>query len=460
MTDCRCASALLIRALCVWSMWLGCPGSTLSQQTDLIRLEVGSSKLINSGHVTRVAVGDSQVIQATAVDNDGLLIFGKTKGVTTVDIWSKKGRYRSYLISVSPRGLHSNYLTVQEILKNSPAISVSIAGDKIILEGDEINDHERQRINEIMKRFPDVVDFTSTIGWDKMILLDVQVIELPSAKMEELGLKWGSAGDEGVSTGIVWNVGKNIRNDATERSSYGLEPLEHGVRGVIGVNAFLNARIAMLSQQGEAVILAQPQLMTRSGSTATFLAGGEVPYSTIDKNGQPHTIFKNYGVNLSITPHTNRYGTVRSKIEIEVSSVDSSIMSASGPALRTRKAATEFNVKSGQTFVLGGFLSREKSHENEGIPGISQLPLIGDIFQTKRAILRQTELAILVTPIVLDARLDAHAMNPQTISAVIDGKFTDSSIFNSKLQIYEPQSVESILSNVPQGDQWEALQID
>jgi pilus assembly protein CpaC len=408
----------------------------------------------------RVAVGDSQVVQATTVDKDGILVFGKTQGVTTIDIWSNKGEYFSYLVSVAPRGLQSNLLTIQAILKNSPGISVAIAGDKIMLEGNEINDEERRRVVEIMNRFPNTLDLTSNVGWDKMILLDVQVIELPSARMDELGLKWGASNDAGIATGVVWNPAIDTAGQIPIGSSLPRGMIEQGARSMLAINALLNARIALLSQQGEAVILAQPQLLTRSGSTAAFLAGGEVPYTTTDKNGQPNTVFKKYGVNLNITPQANGAGAIRSKIEIEVSSVDSSMMLASGPALRTRKATTEFNVKSGHTLVLGGFLSREKSSESQGLPGLSSIPLLGEVFQSKRKIFKQTELAILVTPTVLDSRLSPSELDALSIQGVLDREFSESSMVTTRLNnyrhIYSSQSSNDSSDN----DQWEVMRLD
>src|SRR3546814_3399034 len=112
-------------------------------------------------------------------------------------------------------------------------------------------------------------------------------------------------------------------------------------------------------------LLAEPQLLARSGATAEFLAGGEVPYSTVDANGNVSTAFKPYGVSLRITPQIERNGAVRSRIEVEVSSVDNSLSVPNGPSLKTRRAATEFNVQSGQTLVFAGFLSREESRNVE-----------------------------------------------------------------------------------------------
>jgi pilus assembly protein CpaC len=194
---------------------------------------------------------------------------------------------------------------------------------------------------------------------------------------------------------------------------------------MFGLNALLNARIAALSKSGEAVVLAQPQLLTRSGSTASFLAGGEVPYATVDKEGRSIVTFRQYGVSLNMTPHADRLGAIRSKIEIEVSSVDATILVPGGPALKVRRASTEFNVRSGQTLVVGGFLSRERTIDREGIPGVSDVPLLGRLFSADREQARQTELAIFVTPVIVDADDPQMLMRASKGNAILSETFKE-----------------------------------
>jgi pilus assembly protein CpaC len=191
------------------------------------------------------------------------------------------------------------------------------------------------------------------------------------------------------------------------------------------MNMLLSSRLNLLAQSGEAVVLAQPQLLARSGSTAEFLAGGEVPYATVDKDGNASTFFKPYGVSLRITPTIAASGTVRSRIEVEASAVDASVTANGGPALKTRRAATEFNVRSGQTLVIGGFLSRERDKEANGLPGLRDLPLLGPLFGSRREQVKETELAIFVTPVVVSEdhasmRLTASRAREQIAKAFPD----------------------------------------
>ncbi len=393
-----------------------CGVSVFATEPSRLDLETGASTILKLKGVTRIAVGNSQIVQVTTVNPREVLIFGKTRGSTTVDIWVTDKKRHTYRIFVAPEGLSRIQEEVSRLLKNIPQVRSRIAGDKLVIEGEDLTDADQLRIATLAKRYPEVIDFTSQLGWDKMILLDVQVLELPSSRMSELGVRWDPTSQGGVQTGLAWEGGSTALMQRPGEAALAVPfPLPQ-TAGYLGLNALLSARLAALSKSGEAVVLAQPQLLARSGSTASFLAGGEVPYASVDKDGKSTTTFKKYGVSLNITPHADRNTAIRSRIEIEVSSVDTTITVPGGPALKIRKASTEFNVRSGQTLVLGGFISRERSRDQEGLPGVSKIPVLGGLFGVKREQERHTELAIFVTPVIVDPRdpgLSARVSNAQ-----------------------------------------------
>lgn len=233
-----------------------------------------------------------------------------------------------------------------------------------------------------------------------------------------------------------------------ERPGENVLPVNFPARQVaayFGVSSLLSARLQAMAQEGYAVVLAQPQLLARSGAQAEFLAGGEVPYVSTDKQGNSQTVFKPYGVSLKIVPRIERSGAVRSRLEVEVSSVDPSVSSAAGPAMKTRRAATEFNVRSGQTLVLAGFISREESSNTDRLPGLGTLPVLGRLFSSERFQRMETELAIFVTPTVVQAEHPDLGERVSRAEAILD-------------QYFEPPILNTPLSS-PQpawsGSQWE-----
>lgn len=417
---------------CLASIVLLFPLNVSGQEN--IKLEVGSSKVLKLANVDRLAIGNSEVVQATVINQSEIVVFGKKSGSTTLDIWRMTGKRTSYQIRVSPEGFSRIQDEIKSLLKTIPMARSSVVGDKLIIEGENLSDSDQAKISRLAQRYPELLDFTSQVGWDKMVLLDVQVIEIPTARLQEMGVRWDSSLPLPLS----------------------------GAGGLPGMKGLLSARLSALAQTGEATILAQPQLLARSGATASFEAGGEVPYTTTNKDGKTSTSFKKYGVSLNITPQVDRNHAVRSKIDIEVSSVDQTLASSSGPALKVRRASTEFNVRSGQTLVLGGFLSRERTRDKEGLPGLSDIPVAGGLFGVHRDHYRETELAIFVTPVVVNAEHPGITQRVDNAAMMLDQEFGFSPRLNTPVISTQEQpswhqkqsSFSQWDANEPVIDQW------
>lgn len=419
------ARACLALALC-------CSPAVASASGDIaMKLQVGEVKVLTVPDVARVAVGDGHILNAVTTDEKEVIIFARHEGSSAVHVWSEDGRRRRYLIDVAPQGARQVQQELLSVLERIPNAKVSTVGDKLLVEGDDLSDGDRERVQALSKRYPQLLDFTGQVGWDSMVLLDVQVVEVPRTRLMELGLRWAGSPEGGFNTGLAWDGGtKQLQDRPAETVVPGAFPVT-GLAGYFGMNALLSAKINALAQSGAAVILAQPQLLARSGSTAEFLAGGEVPYTTVDANGNVNTSFKPYGVSLHITPQLERNGAVRSRIEVEVSSVDSTMSLANGPALKTRRAVTEFNVHSGQTLVLAGFLSREATRNVDSVPGLSGLPILGNLFKSTRHQNNETELAIFVTPVVVTGNHPLVTQRKHHAGEVLEQAFPEPSLLGT-----------------------------
>lgn len=425
-------------------------GETHAKESIRIEIEAGSSTVIQTPSIKRIAVGNGNIVQATVIHGKEVLIFGKGKGATTLEIWLANGKRQSYRVAVSPEGLKRVYDELNLLLKSIPNARAVVAGDRIVIQGEDLSDSDRNKIANLSNLYPELVDFTNHQGWDRMVMLDVQVIELPSTRMQELGVRWDASSTSGMQTGVAWESGTYETAKRADESGMDVAKTAKRVAGMLGLNAVLFARVSALAKSGEAVILAQPQLLARNGSTASFLAGGEVPYAAVDKDGRSTTVFKKYGVSLNITPHADRMGAIRSKVEIEVSSVDATIAVPGGPALKIRRASTEFNVRSGQTIVIGGFLSRERTVDRDGIAGVSDVPILGRLFGVEREQTRKTELAIFVTPIIVDADDPYMSTKVHQGKAILKDTFQDAVRITNDLP--GPLSGKSMNESF---DQWE-----
>lgn len=369
----------------------------------LLSMQVGEVRVLSATDVARVAVGDGHVINAVTTEEKEVIVFARNEGSSMLQIWASDGSRRRFDVEVAPEGARRIEQELREVVATIPGASVRTVGDKLLVEGDGLSDDDLVRIDELAQRYPQLLNFTGRVGWNNMILLDVQVLELPRSLIQELGIRWQSPATGGLTAAVAWDGGTRRLADRPGESVVPALFPTGTVAGYMGASALWPAQLNALLQAGQATVLAQPQLVARSGSTAEFLAGGEVPYSTTDANGNSSTAFKPYGVSLRITPRVERNGVVRSRIEVEVSSVDHALSVENGPALKTRRASTEFNARSGHTLVLAGFLSKDEARNVDSVPLLGGLPVIGQLFRSVKTQRNDTELAVFVTPIVVSA---------------------------------------------------------
>lgn len=383
-------------------------------QIPEIEMFVGESRVFPTPGVARIAVGNGALLTAAALDNKEVILFANGAGTSSLFIWNADGRYQRVKISIVPGDTSRNAREIAAFLSTIPKAKASIVGANIIVEGDGLSDVDLSKIEDLSKRYPQIVNFTNKVGWEQMVQMDVKVVEFPISFLRDVGLKWNPTG--GVAIGGVWGPVRrgddgpyqiNIRA-GTENAppitgpGGGPLPIPSGLNVLSVLNLGLNAQLNLLEQQGRATTLAEPQLSARNGSKASFTAGGEIPYSVQTRDGLT-VAFKEYGVKLDITPRVDHRGVIRATIRAEVSSIDGSVSTPSGPALLTRKTDTEFNLRSGETMVLAGLLQREVTSNIDKVPLLGDIPVLGALFRSKRYQNRETEMVVFVTPTVVTA---------------------------------------------------------
>lgn len=164
----------------------------------------------------------------------------------------------------------------------------------------------------------------------------------------------------------------------------------------------LQSQIHFLMEEGAAELLANPNLVTNSGSKAEFQAGGEIPYITNAGLGAAHVEFKPYGVLLQVEPTLLKDGQIQISLEAGVSSPDlTNGVGLSGntvPALLERKVKSHVTVQPGTTITIAGLVQTHKEKSEGGVPFFRRLPLIGWIFRWKKENFRKTTIVVFVTP--------------------------------------------------------------
>jgi pilus assembly protein CpaC len=383
-------------------------------QVAEIEMFVGESRVFPAPGVSRIAVGNGALLTASALDRREVILFANAPGTSSLFVWNDDGRHQRVKITIVPGDTARHAREVAAFLATIPKAHASVVGAHIIVEGEELSDTDIAKIEELARRYPQIVNFTNRVGWERMVMLDVKVVEFPVSVLRDIGLAWTPTG--GAAIAGIWAPARRDRGgpyEATIRTGSGNTvpvtgpggtpaTLPGGLSAVAFMNLGLNAQLNLLAQEGKASLLAQPQLSARNGSKASFLAGGEIPYAVATRDGLA-VQFKPYGVRLDITPRVDRQGVIRATIHTEVSGIDRSVTTSGGPALLSRRTETEFNLREGETLALSGLLQREVSHDVDKVPVLGDLPVLGTLFRSRRFQSKETELVVFVTPTVVDA---------------------------------------------------------
>jgi len=175
--------------------------------------------------------------------------------------------------------------------------------------------------------------------------------------------------------------------------------------GIFNPTSSLEVLIRTLSSKGDFKTLAEPTLIALPGREASFLAGGEFPYPSVQGGGGGNAVsivFKEFGIRLHFTPTITRNGSIRLKVQPEVSSLDFGNALIFGgftiPSLLTRRAETEVEMREGQFLSIAGLMNNTWIDNVSKIPILGDLPILGQFFRSKDAHQNRTELLVLVTP--------------------------------------------------------------
>lgn len=254
-----------------------------------------------------------------------------------------------------------------------------IGQDELLLSGKTIGSTTLIIWMENGRKDISTVVVTAGKSAQTMIQVDVQVMEINKTDNADLGLDWERlVGPEGQLT--------LVETDAPLRA---IGTLQRGK---------LDLLLELLVEKGHAKILARPKLLTLSGRKASFSSGGEIPVATVNANGASNVEWKKYGVSLDVMPTANDTGTINAEIRAEVSEADFTHLVQGNPALKTRWASTTIHVESGATVVIGGLIRDVSQTVTQGLPLLSDIPVIGYLFKSTVIRQEQSELVIFVTP--------------------------------------------------------------
>lgn len=375
-----------------------------------VDLHVGQVHVIRAGELKRVAVGNGKVIQATALDGGQVLVIPEAPGQSTLHLWAKDGTESRFAIHVVPADANRLLSEVRAMFGENSRVRSRIVGDKVVLEGNELSEEEAARMTEVARRYPQIVNLISRIGLERMIEMDVRMVEIRRDRLDDIGVRW-NPGLQGPTFSILGDL---HRSDAFRpggaAAEAGLEIRTHVApfATAFSVASSIGSMINLLVKNGDAVVLAEPRLSCRSGGSARFIAGGELPVPFASGLGTVSVGFKEFGVKFEVSPVASETGVIAAKIATEISSINFEIQVQDVPGLTKRRAETEVNLRENETLVIAGLLAEETSKSIDKVPGLGSLPVLGALFRSREFRDAKTDLVVFITPRFVDAGSDAQ----------------------------------------------------
>ncbi len=366
-----------------------------------LTLYVGQAHVLNESEIRRIAIGNGKVIQATALDERQVLIVPESPGQSTLHLWGPNGPERLIVVTVLSADVGRLVAEVRGMLGEPANLRVRPVGDKLVVEGENLTEEQGARLQEVAKRYPQVVNLASRVGFERMIAMEVRMVEIRRESLENIGVRWsGSA--PGPSFGIVGDLKRSAALSAggTADGAGGIEGRARvgAFATALGIASSITSIVNLLVQRGDAMILAEPSLSCRSGGSARFLAGGELPIPYSSGLGSTSVVFKEYGVKFDVSPTANSMGVIAAKIATEISAINFDVQVKDIPGISKRRAETEVNLRENETLVIAGLMSDESARNVDQVPALGELPVLGKLFRSRAFRDRQTELVVFITP--------------------------------------------------------------
>ncbi|HEY6372420.1 MAG TPA: type II and III secretion system protein family protein [Candidatus Sulfotelmatobacter sp.] len=371
-----------------------------------LRVMVGKSLLINTTErLRRVSVTDPAIAYPQVITPTQILVHGKTPGEVSLLIWDELERSRSFDLRVDVDV--SACADEERRVFPDEQITVTPSRAAIVLSGHVSTEDVSKRAGELASAYSPKVVNVLTFGpvGSQEVLLQVKFAEVDRTALTQMGINF-------ISTGAANTIGTVTTG---QYGGFGSQSISQTGQNSTTINNVLNlflfrpdinfgAVIEALENKSLLQILAEPNLIAVNGKEASFLAGGQFPFPVVQPGAGFTAVtisFKDFGVHLQFTPVIMPNGNIHLKVAPEVSTLDfANALTISGftvPALSTRKAETEFELQDGQSFVIAGLIDNRVTDIWNKIPGLGDIPILGNFFRSKSLQKSNSELMVLCT---------------------------------------------------------------
>lgn len=404
------AAALALAALCgapamaqnLIGVHITEPGQSAVAKT--VTLGIDKSTVIDLPRpAADVVITNADIADAVVQSRQRIIFRGVATGATNAFIFDDQGREILNLeISVEPDLSALNALLKRHLPETR--VTAEAANGSIILTGAVASVAESEQVIQLVGLYGgqdvDIVNMLSVAAKDQ-VLLEVRVVEMQRSYLKQLGL----------DPQLDISLGDDLAEDVDLSAGFNPTLTDGGFQGSAGYTNFVNGEvqlnanldIAALERIGIARTLAEPNITAVSGESATFLAGGEVPVPTLpDEDGRIGFTFKQFGVGLGFTPVVLSENRISLRVSTEVSELSSEGSVGGVPGLTVRRVNSTIELPSGRSMMLAGLIQSRTRQDLDKVPGLKNLPVLGQLFQSRDFSNEETELVILITPYLVD----------------------------------------------------------
>jgi pilus assembly protein CpaC len=390
-----------------------------------LALGIGKSVVIDLPRdVKDVLVADPKIANAVVRSAQRAYIIGAAVGQTSIVFFDSEGQQiAAYDIAVK-RDLNGVRAALKQTLPYA-GIQIEGIGDGVMLTGSVSSPIEAQQAADLAARLvggaDKIVNSIAVRGRDQ-VMLKVTVAEVARSIIKQMGVDLSASMNYGTAVVNFNNSNPFTANSAPLVSGNSVSASALTKAGLPSVTATLRA----MESAGVIRTLAEPNLTAISGESATFIVGGEFPFPTgvtcqttaAGSVGQcsPSIAFKKFGISLNFTPVVLTEGRISLRVMTEVSEVSSensiNITGISVPSVKTRRAETTLEIPSGGSMAMAGLIQEQTKQAVNGMPGIDQVPILGQLFRSQDFVNNQTELMVLVTPYIVRAVAQKELSRP------------------------------------------------
>lgn len=380
------------------------PAASFSGKITRAAVVAKKSQVVEIGRAYATAlVAEAEIADVVPLSDHSVYVLGKKVGSTRITVVGKDQRIIQLIeVEVTPdvRDLR------KKLRENLPGaeINVSSVNGGLVLSGVAINAPDIEKAMAIARRYSsDQVTNAIQVASPQQVMLEVRFVEASRTADRELGVGSRVRGPSAAfdTGGQVYNLGPEIALQSAALLS-SAAPFGSLIARVLENGTNVDVLIRALEERQLARRLAEPNLITTSGETASFLAGGEFPFPVSADNNRITIEFKQFGVALAFTPTVLSDGLINLKIAPEVSDIDdSTTVEVNGvriPGLIVRRANTTVELKDGQSLAIAGLLQHSHRTAQQQLPWIGQVPVLGALFRSAMYQKQESDLVIIVTP--------------------------------------------------------------